>query len=131
MSELLEEAYKSIYQEPVVNKHGEVLTYLNSDLISSRGISEGDVEKLKRSHLCLDAIKQKMKASSDTTRIRQLARRIQTIEYIQQKLWKFPQDHTFHNWYNVPHCTCPKMDNADRKGSKFQIRTASCIVHGA
>ena len=130
LGQLIKTALYQTYTIPVLNTNGEIITYLNGRLAEERGLSERDVERLVLSHQMRHEICQKMAASSDKQRIRELAKRITKLEYCQQTLWGFPKDETYHNWYTVPHCSCPKSDNDMRKGTKYWIRNDDCIVHG-
>lgn len=47
-----------------------------------------------------------------------------------QLAWGFPLDRTMQVWYNIPHCSCPKMDNADRLGTQYQVFSMDCVYHG-
>lgn len=128
--ELLHLARISTFNVPVIDDDGVEITRLNGNLIAEQNISERDVGRLCRSHVLLHATLKEMETATLKDDIRRLANRVTRIEFIQQRLWGFKPDSTHHNWYTVPHCTCPKRDNAERKGTKYQIRDLSCIVHG-
>lgn len=128
--EFLCHAQQAAFNVPVLDENGEEITRLNGLLIERRGISDEIVKRICRSHVLLHKTMVEMKNAVEKEEIRRLADRITRIEFIQQKLWGFTRDSTYHNWYNVPHCSCPKSDNALRKGTAYQIKHLDCIVHG-
>lgn len=58
------------------------------------------------------------------------AKQLKQIEFKMQRLWKFGEDARFHEWYLIPKCECPKMDNADMRGTDYSVINAECPVHG-
>lgn len=77
-----------------------------------------------------DKILKKMENTNDKYLLRSLARRVERLEFIQQDLWRFPLDESYHFWYRVPKCTCPKMDNAEAWGVRnHRIIVSDCPIH--
>lgn len=52
-----------------------------------------------------------------------------TIQFDLQKLWGFERDHTRHPTWTLPHCTCPKMDNADM--GEHMYFAEDCPLHAS
>lgn len=103
---------------------------LNERLIKEKGLSDLTVQRLKESHVIKDAIFALMDEVDDPVVLRHLASMVENLEFAQQKLWGFPLDESFHLWYIVPKCTCPKMDNYDSRGVKDQrIIVSDCPIH--
>lgn len=47
-----------------------------------------------------------------------------------QVAWGFDFDHTMQRWFNIPKCTCPKLDNEERLGTVHRIIVEGCPCHG-
>jgi hypothetical protein len=113
---------------PITHK-GQVVSYLNAGWIDSKGLTPEDVKELQQSHSDLRDVYDMMEATDDVKELRKLAIMVTDIEFKQQLLWKFPMDRTMHNWYKVPKCTCPKMDNMDARGTEYWIVSGDCPIH--
>lgn len=108
-------------------KTNQVVGYLNGYLIEQQNII--DVETLKKAHIVRHHIFEKMKQTNYSPTLKNLAKRAERVEYIIQKLWGFPQDRNYHRWWNLPGCTCPKLDNEDRWGTPYRIYVEYCPIH--
>ena len=51
-------------------------------------------------------------------------------EFEIQKAYGLEPDESFHKFWEVPKCECPKSDNMDRFGTKYQLIAANCPLHG-
>ena len=114
----------------VNDKNGNPMGRLNRVLVEKQDISEEAQRKIIRSHVALNKVYDQMSLTANPEKLRRLAKRVTRIEFIQQDLWKFGRDENFHNWYEVPGCKCPKMDNRERKGTKYGIVNCGCPIHG-
>ena len=118
---------------PVKLSDGTVITHLNGRLIKDKQVSQENVEALIGTHITKYFLFQKAEKAvtmHDWKRVRELDVLRREIEFFQQSLWGFNLDSTFHDWWKMPGCTCPKMDNADRKGTPYQIHAVDCPIHG-
>jgi len=114
----------------IVKMHDEGIR-LNEQLILQQNLSELEVEQILRLHEYRLTIRAKMRAlPSDNPKIKAYAKDLEQIEFLLQDAWKFPRDANFHRFWEVPHCTCPKMDNADAWPSGNYVKTLDCPVHG-
>ena len=60
-----------------------------------------------------------------------IARSVERMEYKLQEVWGFPQDASYHTYQNqLPHCTCPTMDNGERHGTTARWVSGDCLYHG-
>lgn len=109
---------------------GKIAYYLNENLAERQGVTDQEMITLVDLHQQKLAIFEQMHAVSDPYELRRLAGLVETIEFELQKNWHFPQDAKFHEWYKVPNCTCPKMDNEDRRGTSYRVTDAKCPIHG-
>lgn len=114
----------------VVDKEtGQSYGYLNRYLVHRQNVSDEELAKLIELHVQLQRTYQQMEQTDDVHLLRELAAECTEIEFQQQKNWHFTLDANFHNWYKVPKCDCPKMDNDDRKGTKYHVYNVNCIIH--
>ena len=113
-----------------VHFNGKIAYYLNEGLAERQGVTDQEMINLIELHQQKLTIFEQMWATTDYTELRNLAELVEGIEFEMQKNWHFPQDATFHEWYNVPNCTCPKMDNEDRRGTSYRVVDAKCPIHG-
>lgn len=113
-----------------VHHAGKVAYYLNESLAERQGVTDQEMINLVQLHQEKLTIFDQMQATTDRNELRRLAGLVETIEFEMQKNWHFPLNKTFHEWYKVPKCTCPKMDNEDRRGTTYQIIDAKCPIHG-
>ncbi len=109
---------------------GEVISYLNRNLIKQQGISPTSIEAIKAFHILKEATLERMDTEEDHTKLRKLASNITQIEFNLQELWKFKKDKSYHKSWELPKCTCPRMDNNDRYPHGPYIINFGCILHG-
>lgn len=113
-----------------VYHNGKFVYSLNEKLAERQGVTDQEMINLVDLHQEKLSIFSQMEAISDRAELRRMAGLVEGIEFEMQKNWHFPQDATFHEWYNVPNCTCPKMDNEDRRGTSYRVVDAKCPIHG-
>lgn len=123
VKELLGESTDVIY-------NGEKVYSLNSSLVLKQGIDASELRHLKFLHAEKLKYFDLMRETDDRAKLKEYANEVQSIEFMMQKAWHFTEDSSFHEWYKVPKCTCPKMDNADSRGTKRRIIDMECPVHG-
>ena len=70
-----------------------------------------------------------MEQADDVYLLRKFAKQVTRIEYQLQEAWGFKKNRFMHEWYLVPKCKCPKMDNAEARGTKYQIISGNCPIH--
>ncbi len=114
----------------VRDENGDVVSVVSDTLVEQRNISDEFLERIKKLHLKRFKVKEKMINTDDHSRLRVLANTIKDLEFELQDLWGFERDYSMHDWFDVPKCTCPKMDNRERKGTDYQIISINCPIHG-
>lgn len=102
---------------------------LNSRLLD-RQKAWDNVDEIKSLHLEKLKVFEKMNLTDVKEDLRKSAQEIEQLEFKLQKAWGFPQDRNCHYWYDVPKCTCPKMDNRDNYGTEYRITDLYCPIHG-
>ena len=99
-------------------------------MAEEKGLSDETIAKIVSRHVEKLRVYEKMKKAEDNSTLRFLAAMVKEIEFELQDLWGFDRDETFHEWYLVPGCTCPKIVNRERRGTKYQIYSNDCPIHG-
>lgn len=113
----------------VIHK-GEPKYFLNKELAARNWLSTEDVKKLVELHVKKLDIFDMMHATDNPTELKRLAAQVTDIEFQMQATWHFPCDETYHEWYLVPKCVCPKLDNADYRGTDRRVHACNCPIHG-
>jgi hypothetical protein len=112
-----------------VEFNGEV-TYINHRLINSRNIDDATLELIKERHRERIDIFQRARKTQDKESLTFLAKAYERVEFQLQQLWGFDQNSNYHRWFELPGCTCPKVDNIDRLGTPYRVYSVDCPVHG-
>ena len=111
--------------------NGKVAYYLNAKLAEKQNITDAELFALKRLHHRKLAIFELAEMTVLPNELRHIAQDLEKIEFEMQKNWHLPQDRNFHEWYLLPKCTCPKMDNQERRGTEYRITNEDCPCHGS
>lgn len=114
----------------VLGPNGKPMFILNSFLVHKQNISDEQLEALKLSHQLKHVLFEGARSTSDPLKLKLLAVVFDTLESEQQKLWNFPVNTDFHRFFDLPGCTCPKLDNDERLGTKYHIYSKNCKIHG-
>lgn len=110
---------------------GQVPYRLNNHLAVAQGVSCEQLEALKRLHQKKLSLFALARLTDDKATLRRIAQDFEATEYEMQQNWNFPIDSKYHEWYTIPKCTCPKMDNMERRGiTEDRIISELCPVHG-
>lgn len=117
--------------EVMIFKDHDHTIVLSKIMIDQQEVSKVDIEHIKNLHIEKLKVFEQMDAlsSDNTDQLIDLAKEVEKIEFALQRVWGFPEDIKFHEWYTVPHCTCPSMDNEDRKGTPYCIINENCPIH--
>lgn len=110
--------------------NGKNIGYLNPTLVKKNNITDSELETLKKLHCEKAHFFEQMEATNDSKQLKLFAAYVTAIEFQLQKTWHFIQDEKMHEWYKVPKCRCPKIDNMEARGTKFQIISGDCPIHG-
>ncbi len=112
------------------------MTFLSKQLIDKQELLEEDVKEIEDLHHQKDFLFELMKEldpqyiTHDRMVAKLYANLLESLEYNMQRVWKFEQNQEYHSWwYKIPHCKCPKMDNADPLYSGRRIISGDCVIH--
>ena len=111
-------------------KDGQVIQ-LNERLIDRQRLTSREVEQIKKVHFTKSEVFEKMRETSDRVLLRKLAEEVTELEFKLQRLWGFELNKNWHEWYSVPKCSCPKIDNYELRGQDMKIYSSHCSVHGS
>lgn len=114
----------------VVDLEGNTITYLNYHLGLNQKITKDQLDNLKKLHIKRHNTIFEMKGLNTKDHLRSLAKEITDIDFELQENWNFKKDITFHRFWELPFCTCPKIDNAERVGTSYTIISSDCPIHG-
>lgn len=125
-----QEYIQKIGYEPIVELDTNVKIMLNPILLFKQGVDENKFKKLAEAHKNKHKILEKMKITDEKSTLKFLAETITQIEFSLQRLWGFPEDINYHRFWELPKCTCPKLDNEDAYPTGYYVRVQSCPLHG-
>ncbi len=105
---------------------------LNEDLIKKQKVTE--VQKIELLNLYKVLINKIEKSYNEISlsKIKEISKEIEDIEFKLQENWNFSKDSNYHRyWLDVNHCSCPKIDNLDFiYFGRGKIINTSCLIHG-
>ena len=105
-------------------------THLNPVLISLQNLSEADVSLIKRLHMTRMEIECDMEDAPSEYILKGLYSLWWNVQHLLQDAWKFERNDNFIRFWDVPRCTCPKMDNEENYPLGYYVTNMSCEVHG-
>lgn len=119
-------------KEYILNVDGKDILKLNPRLIEKQNLSEVQCQAIIELHRKKYGKIQQMKAMhpSDTEELRKIVGEITELEFKLQDAWGFDRNQLMHRFWELPHCTCPKLDNEDSYGTEYYIVVKSCPLHG-
>lgn len=114
----------------VKDAEGRIQFYLNPSLIEKQNLSSNQIKIIKNLHANLLQIKQTMRDNiNNPSMLRELFNLTSQVEFNLQLRWGFPINWKMTNWFYVPGCECPKLDNHEAKPYR-QIINCECPIHG-
>jgi hypothetical protein len=111
------------------------MTILNQNLIDKQELTPDEVAEIEQLHVVREELFDiaddcDLDDPASVATLRTMAALLESLEFDMQRVWKFPQDRSFHSWwFRIPHCQCPKMDNADPIYFGNRIFSGNCPVH--
>lgn len=102
---------------------------LNGRLAERQNITKEQLENLKQLHADRILIEQQLDQAHRQEDITFLFREWTKIQRKLQENWNFEVNDNFHPSHRLPHCSCGKLDNDDRLGTGFAVRTQGCPIH--
>lgn len=116
----------------IYDDKGNLVSKINQALVKRQGIGDERLAKIQalheRRYLLIQEMEQLPRESGFLLKIG--AEAITEIDYELQELWGFERNREYHRFWELPHCTCPKMDNNERYGTGMYIINQDCPIHG-
>ena len=106
---------------------------LNMLLATRLGLSPKRIAKIEVTQAVAEAVMDRMRTldpAQDRQELLGLVNAWASAQFILQAAWGFAEDSSFHRFWLLPHCQCPKLDNEERWGTKYTIRASQCPLHG-
>lgn len=103
---------------------------LNDRLIKQQDLNDTDVKNIHKLHSIKNCFIDIMEKEDCQNKLKLMSRLVTQIEFQLQKAWKFEQDQTFHRFWELPKCSCPKLDNEDLSGTGHRYINPNCLYHG-
>lgn len=127
---ILETGKDPLHIDPSIYKveHPRESYYLNKNLLDRQNAWENIEELINFHKRKLDLFDEIDNGLWDNN-LPKAAQKLQEIEFNMQEAWKFGKNAEFHEWYLIPKCTCPVMDNMELRGTKYNIFSGDCPVH--
>lgn len=113
----------------LIVEYGKKTIILNSDFLD-RTKSWNNLDTLKflyRNKLKLYSL---MERSKKPDKLKALAKEIELNEYEIQRNFNFQPSYDYFRFWEMPHCSCPKLDNSDNIGTSLHYYSQTCILHG-
>ena len=106
---------------------------INLELAQRQNLNEAEIFQIEQLHyarsLLHEAIQQAVSAGNVNVS-RSIGKVLPEIELELQKLWKFEQNLNYYRFWEVPCCSCPRMDSEDRFPYGNYFISTNCPVHG-
>jgi uncharacterized protein YegP (UPF0339 family) len=103
---------------------------LNLNLIKKNNLSQKAVDKILELHRIRLDIEDAMKESDDKGELGIYLDQWHQNQFDLQSAWGFERDINYHMFWELPKCTCPKLDNYDAYPTGRYVTTHDCILHG-
>lgn len=105
---------------------------LNTKLLQKNNVTQEQQDRLQALYKELFDLLLASKLDKTPEEYEARVKELENLEYELQENWNFTKDKLWHSyWYQLPQCTCPKMDNRERVGTGYAIVTLSCPYHGS
>jgi len=112
---------------------GKVIARINERMLQERGRSE-KLPLIKKLHQIRYQVIQVMKSVHDSDGINEnfltYVEIIRQIDFLLQDAWGFSRDERYHQFWELPGCLCPKIDNEDRWPTGYYVINQECPIHG-
>ena len=117
-------------QDLTVYHNDKPILRLNGNLAERQGIPKEALTKLKESHVDRYLIEQQLEQASRVEDINMLFKEWTRINFLQQRLWGFPEDSNYHPSHRLSKCSCgATMDNDERLGTPYRVVVRGCPIH--
>lgn len=113
-----------------MSKFNKRISTINSRLVANQGLETDTVVKINKLHVVRNCYLTLIEEVDDKEVLKHFSNIITQIDFQLQRLWKFKEDSSYHRFWELPKCECPKMDNQDVYGTGHRYINPNCILHG-
>jgi len=113
----------------IYDQNNNVIAIINPVMAKDKGLDDTHIQAINTSHQIKHFLFDLARKSENETEIEMLASLVESLEFLQQKIWGFVPDRSHHRFFDFPGCTCPKIDNEDRLGGGERVYNPECPVH--
>lgn len=113
-----------------MTKFDKRISTINSRLVANQGLDLDTVNNINKLHRVRNCYLTLMEEVNDKQILRHFSDVITQIDFQLQSLWKFKEDSSYHRFWELPKCDCPKMDNQDVQGTGHRYINPNCTLHG-
>ena len=106
---------------------------INLSLARKRGLDDEDIMQIQLLQRERETLIDEMQLTqgTDVGALGYYGDLLAILEKQLQGIWKLDEDLSYTRFWELPHCTCPAMDNEDRMGANAgSIISGGCPVHG-
>lgn len=116
----------------VITRDGEVSHLVSPQLVKRQNLGKEEIGKLVKLHaerIDLFELMKVMDPEEDKEALYECHLEWMEGEFKMQEVWGFGRDAKFHKFWDLPHCSCPVMDNNDWYPSGRYVTSGACY-HG-
>ena len=109
-------------------KYKDRSTYINPTLLDLQDCWDRLelIRSLHKTRFYLEDLLENCEASD----IESLLKKWEEIQFKLQKAWGFEKNAKFHKFWEIPGCSCPKLDSEDSYPSGYYYVSQECKYHG-
>lgn len=105
-------------------------TILNKQMLKNQKVTNEGIETIKKLMQKDYVLRKNLEKTDCPVVLKKLARDWTELQFKLQKAWGFPKNANYFKFFELPKCTCPKLDNYDNLGTGFYSISVDCPLHG-
>lgn len=116
-------------KDDLIIKVGRYQMVLNPNFLTNNN-AENNLDKIKELFVIKFNYFLEMDKTEDSKELKKLEKKVWANEKLIMTNFNFKVDKNYFRFWEMPKCTCPKLDNIDYWGTGNQIYSLTCPVHG-
>lgn len=110
-------------------KYDDQYVYLNAALIRKQNLTIKQIKSIIWTHKRIDSLFIYIQNDPECD-FEKAAKYYHILQFKLQHEWNFERNINYHRFWELPKCTCPKLDNEDRYPCGYYISNTNCPLHG-
>jgi hypothetical protein len=109
------------------------MTTVNMNLAEKQVLTTKDIQLVELLHYIRKELFEELLSTEEDvirTNRKEYTDKLWAIEEKLQEVWKFGVNQNYYRFWEVPRCTCPKMDNDDSYPYGRYVISSNCPLHG-